>query len=565
MPDTRRSPTALVVLVGALIAIAAVATVGGVWLLGRPTASTAAVDRVVPPTGDGPEDGGMLVVSLPIDPVQINPVIAPYAIGGWISDLVQPPLARRVVTDEGLGFEPALAESWSWSDDQLTLTYRLRGDVSWEGGAPLTASDVAFTYDLIQDPEVASNWSSEAKAIARVEVVDARTVAFHFTEARNPVLQQAATVRGIVPKHVLASVERGALRTHASGQSPAASGPFRVASWRPNDRIVLEPNPFAPRDWRPHLDRIVLRIQPQANTRQLSLLSGDADMDPAVEPQHLSAYEQSDALRVVTRPAAGMLYVGFNQLLPKWQDPRVRRAFAHATNLDTLIERLYTRDGTVLARRSVGTVGPNLGPWHNDAIEPIPHDLERAAALLDEAGWIDSNGNGVRDKDGEKLRFHIMYQTGSSIEEDLLVLLQDQWSKLGVEVELEPLDPGAFAARARDKRYDALLWGFGNNPKVDPTNIWGTDGPYNWFAYSNPEADRLLEEARRSTDTEVAQARIRELQQVVYNDQPAVFLLWYDQALVVHARFRDTEHGPFNQLQHAERWWVPRRERKYVE
>jgi len=548
-----------------LIAFASLAVVGLVvggivaWFLGGSGDTPSATPAPGPASTSeqGKDRGGTLFVALPQDPANVNPLIAPYAMGGWISDLVNPGLVRRQVTDEGLTYEPALAESWTWSDDDLALTYTLRGDLSWEDGAPVTSDDVVFTYQLISDPKVASNWQKDAEGIDRVEAESARTVTFHFTEPRNRVLQQGQTIRGIVPRHVLGSADRGSLRSHAYGRRPTSSGPFRLTEWRSDERIVLEPNPKAPRDWRPHLDRIVLRIQPEPTTRRMAQIKGEIDLDPFVEPAQVAAYQGIDELGVVTTESASMLYIGYNQLVPTWQDERVRRALAHATDVQGLIDRIFTHDGRVVARPCVGTVGPTLGPWHASDIEPVDYDMERAKALLDEAGWIDTNNNGIRDKDGEKLRFSIMYQNGSDTTRNLLVLLKARWVELGVQVDLEPLDAGTFAARARDKRYDAMLWGFGNNPKVDPTTIWGTDGPYNWFAYSNPKVDELLATARRSTDLPTAQAAIRELQHVIYADQPVTFLVWTDDVLVRHQRFRDVQHDTFTPLRHAEQWWVP--------
>lgn len=556
---TQRLVTYLGLAVGGLL-------IGGfaAWLLAgsRGPASTAP-DATSSSPADGPVDGDTLVVGLALDPANVNPVIAPYDVGGWISDLVTPGLARRIITDEGLAYEPALAESWTWTDDNLALTYRLRGDLSWDDGAPVTAGDVVFTYDLIADPDVGSNWFGEAKGIERIEVVDPRTVTFHFVEPRSRVLQQGMTIRGIVPAHVLKDVPRGALRTHPSGRQPTASGPFRIASWKPGESIVLEANPRAPADWRPHLERILFRIQPEANTRRLAHLKGEIDLDAAIEPSQLGAYRDADTLQVVTRPAASMIYLGYNQELRRWQDPRVRRALAHATDVQAIIDRLYTVDGRVLARPAVGTVGPTLGGWVPEDLQPLPYDPDKAAALLDEAGWVDTNNNGVRDKDGEKLQVHFIYPSSASTEGDVLELVQNQWSRMGIEVSLESLDATTFAARVRKKQYSAMLWGFGSNPKVDPTTIWGTDQPYNWFGYSNPEVDRLLAEARTATDPDVAKARIHELQRVIHADQPVTFLVWTDDLLVRDKRFQGVQHDSFNVLKHAERWWVPRDQQRY--
>lgn len=522
-----------------------------------PTAETSA------PEETGPQDGGTLVATISLDPDNVNPLVAPYALSGWVIDLVTPGLVRRKVGEDGLSYEPALASSWTWSEDKLALTYTLREGLHWEDGEPLTAEDVAFTYALMADPKVASNWLGDTKNIAGVDAVDERTVRFRFNEPRNLVLQQGLTHRGIVPKHIFEKADRASLRSHSASRQPLASGPFRVAEWKSNERIVLEPNPKAPADWKPHLDRIMLRVQPETNTRKLALLKGEADFESGVEFVQVPELQKNEELEILRAPADGMMYLGFNHADPKWQDVRVRKALTVATDTSQIIDRLFTVDGEVYAQPCVGTVGPNLGAWYASDLQPLPHDVAQARALLAEAGWTDTDGDGYVDKNGEPLRARVMVQNGTDWLRDTVVLVQGQWKEIGVQLDLEMLDPTTFADRARRHEFDAVLWLFGNNPKVDMNQIWASDGPYNWFQYKNDEVDRLARKGQSSLDLAEAQAAVRESQVAIYNDHPVVFLVWLDTVSVRHQRFKDAQYDTFNGLLHAEEWWVPKAERKY--
>jgi peptide/nickel transport system substrate-binding protein len=208
-------------------------------------------------------DGDTLIVGIPLDPGSANPLVLPYQLSKAVSDLVEPGLVRSLPSDDGLQFELAVAKSVVWSDAGDVLTYHLRDDVRWEDGVALTSADVAFGWSLVADPVVASNWHGDARFVAGVDTPDPLTAVFRFVGPRNRILQQIPTTRGIVPQHVLASVDRGSLRGHPSTRAPLASGPWRVARWVPDDQVVLEPNPTAPPDWKPHLDRIVLRVLPE--------------------------------------------------------------------------------------------------------------------------------------------------------------------------------------------------------------------------------------------------------------------------------------------------------------
>jgi peptide/nickel transport system substrate-binding protein len=516
-----------------------------------------------PAAESGPVDGDTLILTVSLDPDNINPLVAPYSLSGWVIDLVNPGLVRRVVSDDGLSYEPALAERWEWADEGLSLTYHLRPGLKWEDGTPLTAHDVAFTFELMADPDVASNWLGDAKNIAGVDVIDDLTARFRFVEARNPILQQGITHYGIVAKHVFEKIDRASIRSAAASRRPPASGSWRVSDWKANERLILEPNPMAPADWKPHLERIIFMIQPEANTRNLTMMSKKADYDGSVEYSQVKGYMDAPHLDVHVEPAGAMMYLGYNLTLDKWKDPRVRRALTLATDRQSIMDRIFSFDGQSYARECVGTVGPTLGRWYAADLKPLPYDPVESARLLDEAGWKDTDGDGIRDKGGQPLRAVVMVQNGTDMYRDTAVLIQGQWAKVGVKLELEMLDTTTFADRARNKKYDAVFWLFGNNPKVDPSIQWASDGRYNWFGYSNPEVDALLKKGQTSLDLEEAQAAIREAQRLVHADQPVTFLAWLDEVVVVDKRFRDIDYNIFSGVAHSEKWWVPAAEQRY--
>lgn len=523
-------------------------------------------DAPAPVAGDvagGPIPGDTLVVAAALDPGQVNPLVGPFQLSGMISDLVQPGLVRRRVGADGLSYEPALAASWVWGDDGTTLTYTLRDDVAWGDGRPVTADDVVFTWQLIADPAVASNWLGTARHVTAVEAPDARTVVWRFVGPKNPILQQGYTIRGIVPRHQLEGADRATLRGHPSGRDPLPSGPFRVAAWEPGVKVVLEPNPRAPADWKPRLDRVVFRIIPEYATRLLELRNGGVDMVVDVEVADLAELEGDPRLRVERVTADAMEYIGWNHTLPMFGDVRVRRALTLSLDRDGLMRDLFGVGDKIYAQSCIGTIAPTLGAWYAGDVTPLPFDRAAAAALLDEAGWTDGDGDGVRDRDGQPLRFRLMVQNGTARYKRAAVIAQAQWKEVGVAVDIDLVEPARFSERAHQKQYEAMLWGFGANPKVDPSQEWRSDGPYNWFGYRNPAVDAKIDEGVAATDLAVAQAAFRDVQRLVYADQPVTFLFWSDGFLAMDKRFRDVETDTFNRFLHAERWWVPASEQRY--
>lgn len=533
------------------------------WLALGCGSSEPATPAGPPADPNTPSDGDVLVVAFPSDPGNVSPLVAPYASSAMITDLVQPGLVRRQVTRNGLEYEPALAEKWSWNADGTVLTYTLREGLTWADGTPLTSKDVAFTQELIADPDVASNWLGTAKHIVSVQTPDPRTAVYTFDVPRNPVLQQGYTIRGVVPEHTLKSVDRGTFRGNASGRDPLASGPFRIAKWEPDNQIVLERNPAAPAEWRPHLDRIVIKVIPEPSTRLLELQNGTVDLLLDVDADNAGPLLHAAGITVEVEEAASMQYIGYNQTNPMFQDLLVRQALTESIDRDAMIANLFTVDGKPFGQPCVGTIAPTLGPWYADDLKPLPFDVADAKAHLDAAGWTDTDGDGVRSKNGVPLRFSLMVQTGESQLDKIAIYTQAAWKDVGVQLDIDRVEAARFAERARQKDYQAMLWGFGANPKVDPSQEWRSDGQYNWFGYTNPAVDAKIDEGVSAADPQVAQAAFREVQRLVHADQPVTFLFWSDKFLAMSDRFRDTEHNTFNGLLHAERWWVPSDQQKY--
>ena len=521
------------------------------------------------PTGEAsspgePVAGDTLVVAVGFDPGNLNPIVAPYALSGVYINATQPGLAERKVSPEGLTYAPDLAESWTWAEDGKSLTYTLREGLVWDDGTPLTAHDVAFSYALIQDPAVASNWHGDGKNLKDIQVIDDRTITFHFPSGGNPVLLQGVTIRGIVPQHVLGDADRATLRGHDYSKAPSASGPWRVASWSPGETLVLEPNPAQTVFEKPLLDRIVTRVIPEYSTRLLEFQNGTNDLVTSIEKHDLESLARDyPQIRLIRMKSVSMQYIGWNTQDPHFANPEVRRAMTLAIDRDKLIDDLFTTGGEVYAGPCVGTVGPNLTGWHNDELKPAPHDPDQARQLLREAGWLDQDGDGVLDRDGKPFTVTVIVQNGYLQLKNLSIAIQAQLKAVGVDLQIQLLEPNRFSQVAREHDFEVILWSFGNNPKVDPYIQWHSEGQYNWMQYSDPETDALLEGARTVESVEEAQSMVREAQARVFEANPATFLFWEDEVNGIHERFQDVQMNQFTFLEDSERWWVPANRQKY--
>lgn len=488
-------------------------------------------------------------------------------------------------------YQPQLAASWQFSDDGKTITAHLREDMTWEDGQPVTADDYKFTYDLVADPAVASprlDSLAHMVADARPKVIDAHTLEFQFKDAYDRTTMLSHLNIPPVPKHVLDTpgLNRASLRGHAlNATAPLANGPWRVATWEKNARIVLEPNPHftGPKSFIPKLKRVIFKVIPEYATRLLELESGsvdlveqvlvaDADKLAAEHPEiqlHRRGWRTMDSVlwnnldpadyKAKLDPAKPGLKpadVNPNHL---FGDRDVRRALASAIDVDKLIKDLLTSQvtGDVYGRPAIGTITPALCGAHNDNIQRLPFDPTSTRTQLAAIGWTDSNGDGWLDKGGEPMRFTMITNAGNQRRAKAAVIIQANLKEVGVDMQIEQLESNTFFERLRARDYDAALSGFAAGLLVDPGTFWSPNAEFNFTGYRNAKVDELIARGMAEPDFEKAKPTWQELQQVIYDDQPFAFLYWMDEIVAVNNRFQNTAIDLLSSYRRLYQWSVP--------
>lgn len=542
--------------------------------------------------------GDTFVVASQSDFASMNPVTAQAAADHDLIDSLNRHLVRFGF-DCGLTFHPDLAESWEFSEDSTELKMTLRSDARWADGTPVTARDVRFTYDLVADDLVASPRRATIENMdpdLRVEVLSDQELVFHFTHAydRTTMLAHASLVR-LVPEHVLKDADRATLRGHAFSREPVVNGPWAITTWEPNQRLVIEAQDdwWGPAEDTPKLNRVIFKVLPEYATRLMELENGSVDMAVSLEvadadrlavehPEitlHRRGWRSTDFLAWNSLDAAsygdtlermGPTDMDWAEVTPHpiFSDVRNRQALSLAIDVDKLIADLLTSEATgeAYGKRAVSTVSPEICAYHNEDLVPTPHDPEAAKALLAEAGWADSDGDGVLDKDGQPFAFTLLTNSGNPRRAKAAIIIQANLAQVGVSMNIEKLESNTFFSRLRKKDFEAALSGWSASTFVDMSNLWhsGHSSGQNYPNYSNPEVDRLIEEALRTPDPAAAQALWKQVQALVHADQPYTFLYWRDEIIGVSDRFDPAQVEflhPYNRL---ERWDVPADKVKYT-
>lgn len=413
---------------------------------------------------------------------------------------------------------PGLATDWVVSEDQLTLTFTLRQDVTWHDGQPLTANDVKFTLDAAGAEDSQSPALGVMTTyVSSVETPDDGTVVITLSQPYSPLLAVLAEQLLILPSHLL----DGNVYDDEFSLMPIGTGPYRVTE-RQTSFLTLEHNPDY---WGtlPFTDKLILRDAPDAAAAQAGILAGELDVvgyDPTtMEPLLEQGFQVFQGL-------AGSIHgLDVDLQNPILQDLKVRQALMLGLDRQRIIEVQYANG---LEAKSV--LSPAYGQYHDESLPDIERDIEAAGALLDDAGWT-LGDNGIREKEGQPLalQFHAW---ASQSWQNIAAITQASWMEIGVDVEIVTVE----LARLVDTlsgTYDIAPngWNPGSDPILGLTVLFGTTdktikdgGTNNVFHYSSPEVDAALAEAYETTDVAQRVELARQVQQQVVADLPFLII-----------------------------------------
>jgi peptide/nickel transport system substrate-binding protein len=471
-----------------------------------------------------------------------------------------------VTLGRDLELVPELAKSWIFSKDCLTLDFKLHEGVKWHDGAPFTADDVVFTWATLINPKTPSPYKSDFNDVDRVEAVDRYTVRVTYKKPyAKAVLSWAVPM---LPRHLLESyVKDGKIKEAPQNWSaPVGTGPYRFKEMKSGEKVVVVANPDYFKG-KPHISRIVYRVIPSQATIFLELKAKGVDLASLTALQYTrqTQYPAFEKGYNKYRYAAGSYtYFGFNLKDKRFADRRVRLAIAHAINTQELL------DGVVqgLGRRATGPFRP--GGWaDNPNVKGVPFDPKRAVALLADAGWKTRNANGQLVKDGQPFTFELLTNQGNDERKKIAEIIQASLREIGVGVEIRILEWAALLKEHIKKRqFDAIVLGWGTGSDPDQYVVWHSSqtGPdqLNNISYKNPEVDRLLEAGRTTCVREERVKYYHQLQQVLAEDLPLVFLYFSDALPVVSSRVYGIDPGPNGIRYRSNKWFVPQPLQRYT-
>ena len=413
-------------------------------------------------------------------------------------------------------------------EDNTTLVFELREGVRWQDGMPFSSKDVLFTYDMINDPQVVSPYTSTFRMVEKLEVVDDLTLKVHYKEPYFKALE--LWMSGILPWHLLKDEKN--MMSAAFNTHPVGTGPYLLEKLEFSKNIELRANPdyF---EHRPKIEKIIYHVIADANTRFLMLKTEKIDigsleamqLERQVSPKFFEAFDDIEEI------AHAYTYLGFNLRRAKFQDPRVREALSLAIDREELMDILFMGHAQVCT-------GPFLpgGPSFNADVKAPQQDLKRAEELLKAAGY-----------DAEHpFEFEIATSNSSSIRPYAAEILQYQLAKIGVVVTLRVMEWQAFLNMVVfPKEFDAVLLGWSLSLSPDPYLLWHSDsdkpGGFNFIGYHNKKVDPLIEQMQKT----IERKRLAKIQQQIFaevvSENPYLFLFIPNSITVVNKKISPIE------------------------
>ncbi len=482
----------------------------------------------------------------------ITPLVSSDAYAANVQSYVLESLLTR--NPDTLEWEGLIAKAWSVSDDGLVISFQLRDDVSFSDGQPLTADDVVFSFNFIMTEAIQA--PRERAYLDKIKTVKANgnyEVVFTFKEPYFEALSLAGGI-AILPKHFYSPYLKEAQKFNESKGLLLGSGPYRLVDpkgWTPDKgNVELVRNERYWGDVQPTYNRILWKIIQNDSARLTTYRNGELDSYSARPLEYLELKNDSQIQAKSQNfeympPVVGYYYIGWNQLragkATRFADKRVRQAMSYLTDVSRIIKDVY-----------LDYAEPAVSPFstsskqHDASLQPYTFDVDKAKALLQEAGYSDRNGDGVlEDSANQPFEFKLTYFQANEDTKRMVLLLKDLYARAGIRMIPSPQEWPVMLENINKKDFDAISIGWTSGIETDLYQAFHSSQAKsngdNYVSYKNPELDKLIEQARRTVDEAKRMPLWQQAERILYEDQPYTFMTRRKSLLFVDKRIHNVQ------------------------
>lgn len=526
---------------------------------GGQTASAGATDDTQVTYDKLGRDRDTFVRYFPANPDNLNPIIRRDVYSHYTIEYVFDNL-YTYDNENNFVLKPLLAVALpEISEDHKTFTIRLRKTAKWHDGVPVTADDVVYGWEMVTHPQIDSAQKKSYYAdVEKFEKVDDHTLRIIW---KKPYAFYANVLTGdsIVPKHVFKGVSPTDFNNFkypeghkwagiAYSMKPLGNGPYMIEHFEPQKEIILVRNENYDGK-KPEVRKVhVLIITDTLASRQF-LKRGDLDAFNYNVPRQWDKEDKDNPFinrnyNLTYYYRAVYYYIGWNLQREVFKDKKVRQALAKLCDADGVIKQVELGYAT----RCIGPYSAEFSQADKN-IKPFAFDPKGAYALLDEAGWKDTDGDGIRDRNGQKFEFQFMMPAKNPRFEAISTVLQEELKKAGIRMTIRSLEWNAFSEEVHNQKFDAMASGWASSdPEDDAYQIFHSsqskERGSNYVSYANPKVDELIEAARVEFDRSKRDAICQEINRLIYDDQPYCFVMHPQLISVVHKRFKTGKPSP---------------------
>lgn len=500
------------------------------------------------------QDGGTMISAMPGEPSGLIFMVAGESASAAIASNIFNSLLKY---NGNLDIEGDLAESWQISDDQKTITFKLKPNLLWADGKPLTSADVLFTWKTVTDENTRSPYASDYQLVSNAEATDALTFKVTYGQVYAPALDSWASLH-ILPKHLLAGQD---IRTTSFARKPVGSNYYQLSQWNHGENLKLTRNPNSVLG-QAAIDQLVTRIIPDNSAQFLELMADNIDsmgLDPIKYSRIIPARpELKKNLNLYKELGNSYTYLGFNLKHKPFDDIRVRKAINYAIDKQEIIDGVYLGLGiNISSPYKPGT------RWSNPTLKPYSYDPEKARALLKEAGFT-KNANGILERDGKPFAFEIITNQNKEREKSA-VIIQRRLKEIGIDVKIRAIEWASFISRfINTGDFDVVILGWGLGLDPDQYNIWHSSqqapGQFNFIGYNNPTVDKLLEQGRSELNPDKRQEIYHAFTEQLLADSPIIYLSAGYGLTAIHKRIEGIVHPipPAGIGYDSHKWYIPK-------
>jgi len=485
-----------------------------------------------------PRDPYTLYVHLQSEPDTLNPIIATDAYASEINEYIFETMVE--LHRDSLDLTPKLAKSWTISKNKRRFVFYLKKGILWSDGKEFTSDDVIYSFMRIMDKKVKSaRLKGYYKDVKRYRAIDRYTVEFIYNKSYFLALQLLGDIP-IVPKHIY---DDGTdFNGHSYNRKPIGTGPYKIKEWKTGQRIVLTRNEIY-RGKKPDIKNIVFSIIDEQHVALQKLKKGELDFIQLKSYQWKKQTQSKKfnmLFKKVKYPYRSYSYIGWNAKSIYFKDSRVRMAMTHMINRKEILEKLSYG----LGRITTGNFYI-LSKSYNKNIKPWPYDPKKGRKLLAEAGWKDTDKDGILDKNGKKFIFTITIPSGSASAERLSTIIKEDFSKDGIEVHINKFEWSVFITNVVHKRaFEAVILGWSLGFTGDPHQVWHSSQikkGSNYVSFSNREADIIIDSARQEFNEKKRIKLYHRFHEILHEEQPYTFMFTSSELVAVSRRFENVK------------------------